>query len=501
MKTSSKSLFTLIKALTKEERSYIMRTAIHYRKGGKNILVQLFKLLESFSPDEYDERKLAAKIPNLSVRKNELYETILRSLADRETVNLAVVMLGKLRWAAMLHYRKLFPEAISLLTEVEEWAKSQNQPYIHGVILQYKTFFANTGLYKNHNINFSTIGDSMVVNAQNILHTAEIYRQYVEVAKITRNSFLMRSNQEVHSIKELLESPVYNKDLTNLPVSSKGFLHLSLYYLYKLQADYEKAYAEAKQCWMLMNDASVDFSKRRPQEYLIAFIVYLAACIETKRLSESKKWLTEFRKLWLDNYKGNVVVGGKYYSLFLAYHYLEARDKVKTGIIKEVQEFYDKYQATLDEGGEGRALNYLLMLLFFARGDFLAAWDYCRVILNSSASAPRKELFDLTRILFLLVLFESRKFEELEYQCRQLNGFIRKRNTKEYLLEKTVIKHFQKINSDAALEKSMRTLLVNLSTDLEKLSASDNLCVKQFFHSFDFVSWVNQKIKNTAVKG
>lgn len=495
MKTSSKSLFFLIRALSKEERNYVLRTAIHYRKGGKNILLQLFKAMEQMPADTYDEKKLLQKIPNLSVRKIELYETILTSLANRETENLAIVMLGKLRWAGMLHYRKLFPEALSVLTEVEDWAREQNQLYIEGVILQYKTFFANTGLYKNHNINFSTIGESMVRNAQKILHITEIYRQYVEVAKITRISFLLRSNEDVKHVNELLQSPVYDKDLSDLPVSSKCFMHLSRYYLYKLSGDYENSFVEAGNSWNLMQEGTINFSKRRPQEYLIVFIAYLAACIDSNRLAECKKWLPDLRKLWLINYNGNAVVGGKYYTLLLASLYLEGRRRVEPALIDEVQQFYAKHQAILDDGGEGRGLKYLLMLLFFEQKDFLKAWDYCRLILNTSASAPRKELYDCTRLVFLLILFESAKFDELEYQCKQLIGFIRKRNRKDYLLERILIKHFSKIHGKSNLRKERHEMLVKLGQDLQSLETGGNHCAKQLLHYFDFANWANQKIK------
>ncbi len=69
MKTSSKSLFHLVQSLSNEEKNYILRTAIHYRKGGKNYLIQLFKALEKSSLDSYDENNLAAKIPNLPLEK------------------------------------------------------------------------------------------------------------------------------------------------------------------------------------------------------------------------------------------------------------------------------------------------------------------------------------------------------------------------------------------------------------------------------------------------
>lgn len=495
MKTSSKSLFFLIQALSKEEKRYVLRTAIHYRKGGKNILMQLFKAMEHMPQENYDEKKLGQKIPNLSVRKNELYETILTSLANRETENQAIVMLGKLRWAGMLHYRKLFPEALSVLSEVEDWAREQNQLYIEGVILQYKAFFANTGLYKNHNINFSGIGDSMVRNAQKILHITEIYRQYVEVAKITRISFLLRSAEEVQRVNDLLQSPVYEKDLSDLPVSSRCFMHLSRYYLYKLKGEYEQAFSAAENCWKLMQDGTVNFSKRRPQEYLIGFVAYLAACLDSKRLDECKKWLPEMRKLWLNNYHGHAVVGGKYYSLWLACHYLDAKKHYMVAVTDEVMQFHAKHEAILEEGGEGRGLKYLLMLSYFQQKDLINAWDYCRMILNSSATASRRELYDCTRLVFLFILFESGKFDELEYQCRQLTGFIRKKNRKEYLLERILLKHLTGIHGKANLRKERRTMMINLSKDLQSLSIGENHCAKQLLHCFDFINYAREKAK------
>lgn len=499
MKTSSRSLFHLIQALSKEERNYILRTAIHYRKGGKNILVQLFKAMEQLKPEEYDEEKLRKRIPNLSVRKNELFETILRSLADRDERNIAVVMLGKLRWAAMLHYRKLFPEALSILTEIEEWAKSENQPYIHGVILQYKTFFVNSGLYKNHDINFETIGDNMVSNAKSILRITEIYRQYVEVAKIIRQSFLLRSDDDCNKVKLLLQSNVYHQDVNTLSVSSQCFFHLSLYYLYKLQCEYEMGYQAAEKSWELMNQNPVDFSSRRPQEYLICFTAYLAACLDAKKLGQSKKWLVVYKNWLSEKYPGNLVVNGRFYCLYLGHHYLEDGSAVKPSVVKEVQDFFVKNITVLDDDVR-RGLKYLLMITFFVRREFSTAWDYCQLILNGSANAPRKELYDATRLVFLLVLYESNKFSELDYYCRQLSGFILKKEKNEYLLERTLVKHFRKMATNADSPGNQLIILKKLNNDLELLSRGDNICVKQLLHQFDFMQWLKSKIEEVSKK-
>ncbi|MEO6166304.1 MAG: hypothetical protein ABIO46_02350 [Chitinophagales bacterium] len=494
MKSSSRSLFQLIHALSKEERSYVLRTAIHYRKSGKNILVQLFKAMEQWKPEEYDEKELGKRIPNLSVRKNELFETILRSLADREDRNLAVVMLGKLRWAAILHYKKLFPEAISLLNEVEDWAKSENQLYIQGVILQYKTFFANSSLYKSLDINFETIGESMVSNARNILHITEIYQQYLEVSKITRQSFLLRTEKDCKKVKVLIQSSTYNGDLTALPVSSQCFFHLSGSYLYKLKCSYDKAYDNAAQSWELMHQSTLDFPLRRPQEYLICFTAYVAACLDAKKTEQSKKWIGAY-KHWIDEkYPGNLIVNGKFYCLYLAHHYLENGGVINPSILNEVKDFFLENKHTLDEDVR-RGLNYLLMIAFFGLGEFSVAWDYSQLILNGNAMGPRKELFDATRLVFLLVLFESNKFAELEYYCMQLYGFARKKPKKEYELEKTMVKHFKRIAADANSSANHSLTLKKLSNDLQQLSEGDNLCAKQLLHQFDFMKWVQQKIE------
>lgn len=495
MKKSSTTLVYLVNSLSKEELTYIKRTAIHYSKGGKNKLALLLKLLEKTSVETYDEKRLAKKIPNLSVRKRELFEAIVTSLANREKKNEVVVMLGKLRWAAMLHYRNLFSEAISLLKEVETWASDQNQLYILGVILQYKSFFANSGLYKKYQIDFSDMGMKMVKNAQIILDVTQINNTYLAIAAITRKTYLLRSENERQLLKKLLLPPLTKQQLLDYPESTRAFHFLSRHYVYRLEADYEKSYEEAKKCWKLMTEGPLNFYVRRPQEYLIAFVAYLEACIDAKRIEECKQWIKTFRKLWLEKYAGNPLVAGKYYCLCLAIHILDAGSKIKSGITDEAAAFHLGNSKILLEGGESRTLNFLLLKIYFLQKDFNKAWDTSLQILNSSANSPRKELFETTRLLFLLTIYETGKFTELKSQCQQLNGFIKKKKESDYELEKIIVTNFLKLSQPGLTKKNRLAYLEKLRTDLIKLSKTNNLCARQQIHYFDFPAWVDEKIE------
>lgn len=500
MKTSSKSLFLLIQTLTKEERSYILRTAIHYRKGGRNILIRLFKGLEQLTPENYDEKEQKLNIPNLSVRKIELYETILRSLADRETKNQAVVMLGKLRWAGMLHYRNLFPQALLILNEVAEWAKSENQLYIHGVILQYKSLFANYHLNKKNTVDFSSIGLNMVSNAKKILQISAIYQQHVEIATIIHNSYLLRTATDFTKSKSMFQSFDLQQDISTLPLSSQCFFQLSSYYLHKLHASYESAYKAAYQCMHLMHESPVvNFPKRRPQEYLLGMTAFLNACLHAGKLEIFKKWIPVYKTFWIEKQDGNENIGANYYSLCLAQDYLSGRHKAGNALANEAQQFLTNHKSILESNGEGRILRYWLMLTFFSTKDFSKAWDYCQQILNSNSAAPRRELYDVTRLLFLLILFETGEFEELHQYCQQLHGFIRKKEKKEYLLESTLVRHFKKFGGNTPLFKYQQEVMRNLNKDLKAHLTEDNLCVKQLLHYFDFEKWVKSKMKKAVI--
>ncbi|HUM46543.1 MAG TPA: hypothetical protein PLD84_06430, partial [Chitinophagales bacterium] len=230
------------------------------------------------------------------------------------------------------------------------------------------------------------------------------------------------------------------------------------------------------------------------------FIAYIAASLDAQKLSACKNWLPELKKLWLEKYDGYAVIGGRYYCLLLAYQYLESGPSIKSTVVKEVEDFLIKQESILEEGGEARAIKYLLVVVFFSRRDFSRAWDYCQSILNSSATAPRKELFDATRLLFLLVLVESKKLEELEYYCRQLEGFVRKKEKKEYLLERTLVKHFKQLSNPLLSSKEQQVILGDLNSALKKIETMNNLCAKQLTHYFDFRGWVQERMERLTNK-
>ncbi len=460
-------------------------------------MIQLFKALEQSSSHSYDESNLSKKIPNLSVRKNELFETILSSLAERENSNPVVVMFEKLRWAAMLHYRKLFPEAISILNEVEELANRENQLYIKGVILQYKTMFANSGLYKNNSIDFEQMGVTMVVNARSILLITQIYQHYLEISKLTKNTNLLRSYEQQQSVKKFLQSDLYTTDLSALPLSAQSFLHLSRSFVYKVLGQFEESFDAASKCWNIMNTADSDYSTRRPQEYLIGYIAFLAAALEAKSFESSKKWLPLF-KHWLDEkYSNNLITTSRYYALYFSHHYLLKKAKLRISLLQEVEDFYLLHKKLLDAIVK-RGLEYLLAVSYFDRKDFSKAWTYCQFILNEKSTGPRKELYEAARLIYLLILFEMKKFVELSSQCETLSGFIRKKPKVEYLLEECFTRNFKKVSSEDLTRSQVKDVLNNLKKDLKKLSKEGNLCVKHLLHLYDFEGWVKMKLQDFA---
>jgi hypothetical protein len=489
MKTSSLSLFNLIHSLSREEKNYILRRAIRYRKGGKNILIRLFHLVESSSPENYDEKEIAQSIPNLSIRKKELFESILSSLADRESRLLYVVMFGKIRSAAMLHYRKMFPETFALLTEVEQWALQENQPYLRGVILQYKTLFANIGIQRNIQVDFDSLGKEMIENAKSILQGAEIFYQYLEISKISLQSFLLRSPEQIAAIKLLSGSAVNSTDLKIHNLTAQSYFYISQMLIYKVQADFEAAFTAAENCWTLMNRVA-DFSTRRPQEYLTGYISFVNSCVDVKDWSRCKKIMPAFEK-WIEaRYPENWFVKGKYFYLRLKYHYYRDTIKMDKTLLEESENLYLRKKELFDSETR-RGFEYLLSVAFLDLNDLSKAWDYCQTVINAKTNAPRRELSEADRLIFLLILLESKKYPELRHQCMQLQKFISTKEKQEYLFDYTLTKHLKNIDG----RKHAAEKLVGLRNDLLLISKKKDSNTRHFLHLYDFIGWTERKIE------
>ena len=487
MKTSSTSLFYLIHSLSREEKNYVLRRAIRYRKGGKNILIKLFKAINQSSAETYDEKKLARKIPNLPVRKRELFESILNNLAEREQRSILVIMLGKIRLAAMLHYRKFFPEALALLEEVEEWTKKDSQPYLRGVILQYRSFFAGTDLNKNIELDFENLGNEMYKNAQSILQVTEVFQHYLQIARQTYQTFLFRRDDDIYKLKSLLRAPFLKINISLYALSSQCFFHLYRALLYKLSGDFKSALASTELCWEMMNIPEADFAHRRPQEYFTCFVNYVNACIDANDWTKSKKSITALKK-YLDE-PNSTFSDGKYYCLNLKYQYCYNRARLRPTIIDEAENYYLQNKNSL-QAEDKRYLEYYLLVAYLDQHQFLKAWDYCQSIINAKSSVPRKEFFDAARLLFLLILFEMKKHDELELQCEKVSRYVQQKSNCSYDLEKALIRHFRKITNGSPEASSLR----NLQNEIKILSRKNNLPVKQMLHLYDFAGWVKRKL-------
>jgi hypothetical protein len=489
MKTSSLSLFHLIHSLSREEKNYILRRAIRYRKGGKNILVRLFRLVEQSSPENYDEKEIAQTIPNLSIRKKELFESILSSLADREGRLSYVVMFGKIRSAAILHYRKMFPETFALLTEVEEWALQENQPYLRGVILQYKTLFANIGIQRNIQVDFDSLGKEMIDNAKTILQGAEIFHQYLQISKISLQSYLLRSPEQMAAITQLSKSAVNSTDIKIHNLTAQSYFYISRMLIHRVKADFQAAFTDAETCWMLMNKVA-DFSMRRPQEYLTGYISFVNSCVDVKDWGRCKKLMPPFEK-WIEaRYAENWFVKGKCFYIRLKYHYYRDTVKMDKALLEESENLYLRKKELFDAETR-RGFEYLLSVAFLDLNDLSKAWDYSQTVINAKTNAPRRELSEADRLIFLLILLESKKYPELRHQCMQLQKFISKKRKQEYLFDFTITKHLKNIDGrHHAAEK-----INSLRNDLQLISKKKDTNINHFLQLYDFVGWTDRKIK------
>ena len=129
--------------------------------------------------------------------------------------------------------------------------------------------------------------------------------------------------------------------------------------------------------------------------------------------------------------------------------------------------------------------------MFVESGKYNEALKYINLVLNSPYISIRRDIEYNARLLNLIIHYELKNFEYLEYLIVSTYRFLYKRK-KIFKLEMYVtnfIRRLTKIKSDKDLKNSFIILRNELLTIYHETHE------KNIFLYFDYLKWVNKKIK------
>jgi tetratricopeptide (TPR) repeat protein len=168
----------------------------------------------------------------------------------------------------------------------------------------------------------------------------------------------------------------------------------------------------------------------------------------------------------------------------------------KQGVSKihEIEDQLPFYESKLNK--EHLVAFYLkFSVIYIGVGDFNKSLFWINKILNDNEKILRQDLYAYTRIINLIVHFELKNFDLIEYLIKSTQRFLNKKN-RDFELEKLIIANIRKLSKVPNHEKQKEIYRVFKEKLEELFKDADNMILLKYF---DFLSWVDSKIEGISL--
>lgn len=497
----SNELFQLIKSLTKSEKRYF-KLSSSLQSGEKNYM-KLFDTIELQS--EYDEPSIKKKfaketfVKHLPSEKNHLYNLILKSLrgfyADKSA---AAILQEQLRNIELLYNKALYSECSKIIRKAKKIAYDYEKFYFLLDLIDWeKRLSEEEFLRGNFKRDIDLIVEEETECLEKLRNIAEYQKLYSNINYAIRKGGYSRSKKEQEIIDEIASHPLIVGK--NTALSKKAAT--ACYSIQGLRAiterDSEKSTINFKKVIKIM-EANPFIMRELPKRYIKALngVMYdYMDCKDWERCNES---IDKIRSL--EGQEGfssidiQLMLFTFTYNAELLLHlysgqFTKAIDHLIPNILKKINQFDGKINKE-----EEILFYYNISRAYFGVENYKQALKYINLVLNSSESGLRDDVYTFARLVNLIIHYELGNYDLLDYTIKSTKRYVTK-NKRNYQFEAVFLKHIKKIikvnqneQSSDVFNNFKQSLLTVLEDPYEKVA----------IEYFDFISWLDCKIENKS---
>lgn len=498
MKATS-DLFDLIKSLSKTEKTHFKKVASMHTIGAENSYVRLFDIIEK--SEEYDEEKIIAKyakgknLSNFSVSKNYLYNLILRSLRLYHAKDKAYFFLKEtLSNIEILNEKELYSQCIRLIEKGKEVARKYEYHTTLLELLGWEIEIKSSyQAFRNYD------EKSLMALFDEIHKTAEAHSNKYIYLETTSKIFLKRKKAGFIRTKSELKyfntnSPYFKKKELALSSQSIAYFHLwRIAYLFG-SGKLEEAYEESSQLIQMMESRPV-FLEEKTRSYITALGNHIQIAV---RLNKYGEFLNAIKRLNEIQLKSEIAKGW----VFMNISTIEFQAYIRTGRfdlgkkqLPQVEKLMPLYLNKNSNKDDELTLYYSLFYTCFGGEDYLKANFYLNKIINDTKANIRSDLYAYSRIMQVILCYEKGEIELAQQLASSTVRFLRKKK-RLYPFESTILTFLQKKVFKTENENTKKNLFQELYSQIESLLQDP--IERKVLDYFDFISWINSKIKNIS---
>lgn len=487
MKTVSDDLFRLIKSLNKSEKGFFKKYAAKNATGGKQNYIFLFEAIDAMN--EYDEEVLKKKLKDASLLKQlpvykvYLFNLILKALNlygayDNSESQLNELLANIRILTSKHHYR----EARKIIKKAKEMAYRFDKHKFIMEILAAERHILMLSPVKN-------ITEKRLALYEEQRDLLERMKEFYEVSLLCDRMTILvdneadfRSNEKSALIEEIMTRGILNpgQKLKGY-YAQMNFYHTHLIYSGS-KGDNTEILKNLKQ-QIAYDEANKHFIEENPQNYVYALINLLLYSHYARDNNEIERTLAKLEAV-KKKMKGKIARENEIQIMFHASNIemiiFEKTCNLSAGRIKakQIEEDFRTY------GNEVPLHIKALMLLNLACFNIIdenhsAAVKYLNTILNTPELSIRTDVNKIARILQLVIHYEMKNYDLLEYLQVAAKKFF---GTKLSKFEQSLLKFFGTIIKHPA--EKHRAMFDELTFALKRAADTNGI-----LNYFDFISW------------
>jgi len=463
-----------------------------HQKGKKNYL-KLFDIIdsmknynESFIKNVFKKEKFTRQ---LTFTKNYLHNLIFKSLYIYYTKHSIESRLNDLIFRCNYYYKKaLYKEFYSSI----QLGKKLSLEYERfGYFIQFSSF-EKILITEKH---FPHIDERSIILQEELIiekiGNLSVYDSYVSMLRgIYYEEGRMRDNILFEYIERVKKSPLFISEEYALSVLAKERYYYIFQIISDIYGDLKESYYYSKKRLNILSANPKPFNDKL---YNYWRDVLMNLMLHSIRTNNSRKQI-EYLNL-LESHSTNSL--SDKINLFVVQALLSVQlvltserwDNIND-LMERIEIGLNLFKGKIESSFEMRLYDGIARM-YVEAGDFSTAIKYINLLLNNPLITTRRDIEYNARMLNLIIHYELKNFDYLEYLIISTYRFLYKRK-KIFKLETFVInfiRRLAKIESNSDLIESFVILQKELKSIYKKPHE------KNIFLYFDYLDWVNKKIK------
>lgn len=417
----STELFDLIQSLTKSEKRFF-RLSSSIQSGEKNYF-KLFDFIEQ--QVVYDESALKKHfkgerfIKHLPSEKNYLYRLILKSLrqfyGDLTVTN---SLHQSLKDIEILYNKTLYKEATKFLKRAKKLAHENEAFYLLTDLLTWeKTLTEESYESGNFDVDLSEIIQEEEAVIEKLRNLAAYHILYSRINALFRSDGFSKNEEQRKKVKEIAEHPLIKGKNTALSSRAASIC----YYIQGLCAatnrDFDTSYQKFNRVKIIL-DRKPKIRADLSQRYVLTLSHFIQCYVSECNFDKAQGIIGVIRNL-----KGKE--GFKSIQINLRINNILLTEQIKVynlqGKFKDAVAVYEKEfeknKILINRSSKENRIKFHFSVAysFFGVGAYKESLNFINDILNDNEQKLRQDLYSFARILNVLVHFEMKNYDYIDY--------------------------------------------------------------------------------------